>query len=139
MVCIYCSGKTSVINSRKTVRLNTTWRRRKCTVCHALFTSFEGIDLTHSLIVAHTGSAHVEPFARDRLLVSIYESCKHRPDALSEASALTDTIIAKIIALLPQQATRGVIDRKIIIEQSVMVLERFDTAAATYYRAYHKK
>ena len=140
MVCIYCGNKTTVTNSRKTVRLNTTWRRRKCTICQALFTSFEGIDLAQSIVVSRSDSPHaVSPFTRDRLFMSIYESCKHRPDALSEASALTDTIIGKIVALIPKQHARGVVVRDTIITESLAVLERFDTVAATYYRAYHKK
>ena len=74
------------------------------------------------------------PLVRDRLFIDLYESCRHRPTALEDASALTDLIIGR---LLRQQRSRGLIERKTIVSTTQEVLKNFDAAAATFYAAYH--
>lgn len=73
------------------------------------------------------------PFSRDRLFLSVYESCKHRPRAISEAAALTQTIINQLLA----SNTNGTVGSSEIAKQAHVVLERFDRTAATFYAAYH--
>ena len=132
MVCIYCSGKTSVINSRLQKKLNQTWRRHKCLVCNGLFTSLEHVDLPSSLLF-QKDMALTEPFRRDELYISIYEACKHRNDAAGAATALTDTILGK----LRLKIEGAELTRSIVISVSSDVLKHFDKAAATSYIAYH--
>lgn len=134
MVCIYCSAPTHVTNSRLQKRANQTWRRRHCKACGSNFTTHEVADLGSTIVVARGNTEQLQPFSRDLLFVSIYESTKHRPDALDDASALTQTIIAQLSAL----ATNGKLDRDVIVAVSTAVLERFDKVAATMYAAYHK-
>src|SRR5438067_830874 len=95
MVCIYCSDETHVINSRPQKRLNQTWRRRKCLNCGAIFSTQEGADYSASWTVGVAADG-VNPFNRDKLFLSLYNSLKHRPSALNDASALTDTVIQKL-------------------------------------------
>jgi transcriptional regulator NrdR family protein len=76
----------------------------------------------------------LEPFSRDKLLLDVYESVKHREHALTDATALTDTIISQI-SVHVQDAS---IQRGVIIEVTAAVLERFDNAAAVHFRAFHK-
>jgi len=66
--------------------------------------------------------------------MSIYESCRHRPSAIADATALTQTIMSKLFTrpLLP------IITREAIIAAAEDTLELFDAAAATYYKAYHR-
>jgi transcriptional regulator NrdR family protein len=132
MVCIHCAGKTQIINSRLKVRLNQTWRRRACIVCRAIFTTIEDTEYASSWVVKK--SAGIQPFLRDKLFISVYESCKHRETALTDANGLTHTIIAKLGASAPN----GVIDAKSIIQNTSVVLNRFDRAASSYYEAFHK-
>jgi len=73
-------------------------------------------------------------FDRDTLLLSIYDTLKHRETALQDAQGLVRTIIANAL----KTATDSVIARTDLIKEALQVLERFDTAAATMYRAYHK-
>ena len=131
MVCIYCHGETRVINSRPQKRLNRVWRRRTCYVCGVTFTSVEAVDLSGSVTVRHLKA--LQPFQRDKLLMSIYDSLKHRKTALSDATGLTDTVISKLYPLM-QQAVLQKID---IIQTTTLVLQRFDKPAATYYQAFH--
>ena len=113
MVCIYCGSPTQVINSRQQWRTNGVWRRRLCTVCKNVFTTTEAPDLSTTVMVEpKPGSASLHHFNRDRLFLSIYDSCKHRPTALKDASSLTATVIGK---LLGSQERPGVVTRDQIV------------------------
>lgn len=131
MVCIYCGGETKVINSRSQRKANQIWRRRRCVACKAVFSTEERAITENSLVV--TWKNRVQPFSREKLLLSVYDSLRHRKTALSDATALTATIQQKLQpfvqnASLPHSAITGVVTK---------VLDRFDKSAAVHYRAYH--
>ena len=131
MVCIYCRGLTSVTNSRKQKRSNAIWRRRSCSSCKGVFTTLESVDYSTAIIVG-SGKQHTA-FSRDKLFVSVYESCKHKKNAQTSATMLTDTIIKQLYphikdASLPIDTIRRV---------TLRTLQRFDEAAGVHYKAYH--
>lgn len=134
MVCIYCRASTQVRNSRPQKRLNQVWRRRQCLVCDSTFTTHERVDLGGSIRVRYD-TGELSPFNKDALLISIYESCRHRPTAASDASALTETVIAS----LANEISRSLLEREAIISAVLKVLKRFDKPAATMYEAYHPR
>lgn len=76
---------------------------------------------------------NLQPFSRDTLFISIYEACRHRKSAVSDATSLIRTILGKLIPLV-QDAT---LQRDQIVQITAEVLRRFDKAAATAYQAYH--
>jgi transcriptional repressor NrdR len=131
MVCVYCSSETKVVNSRHQKKANQVWRRRECQSCGAVFTTLEGVDATQAL--RFQNAKHSEPFSRDKLLLSVYDSLRHRKTATEDATALTGTIMTGLYAFI-QNAT---IQRDAVVEITATVLERFDKAAATSYRAFH--
>jgi len=98
-----------------------------------VFTTTESAALGTAIAVRHS-SRELQPLSRDKLFISIYESNKHRPTALTDADGLVGTIISLIL----QQHSAGVISRAEIITLATAVLERFDRTAATMYAAYHK-
>jgi transcriptional repressor NrdR len=132
MVCIYCSEKTKVTNSRESKRTPGTWRRRQCLNCDALFTSRENADLSQTHVVEHTDSS-VKPFSRDLLFMSIYDSCKHRKTAPEDATALTDTIITGLL----QDSHEATLPTSQIIRVATRTLQKFDPVAGALYRAYY--
>lgn len=135
MVCIYCGNKTSVTNSRPQKRLNRTWRRRQCDACRAIFTSIEQAALAEGHVVTPKASEkQLQPFERDKLLISIYSSCQHRENAVRDATALTDTVVGR----LSDYSDGAIIDRDQLKTTVAAVLERFDNAAAVHYAAFHK-
>jgi transcriptional repressor NrdR len=132
MVCIQCGEETHVINSRLQKKPNQIWRRRRCLNCGAIFTTEEAIDYSAAWRVK-SPSGGLEPFLRDKLLLSLYKACGHRPTALRDATALTETLINK----LRLEAVDGVINRSAIVQTAQVALNRFDKAAASYYVARH--
>jgi transcriptional regulator NrdR family protein len=132
MVCIYCGSKTKVINSRSQKKLNQTWRRRECLNCRAVVTSVEGVNLpTSVLFIRNQGVS--EPFQRDILFISVYESLLHRNDAVVAATALTSTVLSKLMDQIEQAG----LQRQNVIQTTTEVLKRFDKAAAVHYQAYY--
>lgn len=131
MVCVYCAYETKVINSRPQKRVNRVWRRRTCLACGTTFTSVEAIDLSGSIAVKTKKS--LQPFQRDKLLLSIYDSLKHRKTALGDATGLTDTVISALYPLMRD----AVVQRTDITQVTIKTLQRFDKAAGTYYQAFH--
>ncbi len=131
MVCPYCGNSTSVINSRHQRRLNQVWRRRQCVACQNVFTTIEAAEL--SVIFMIETNKQLQPFQREKLLVSIYECCRHRQDAINAAPALTATVISK----LPKKLDQATILREDLINTTLNVLKNFDHAAYVQYQAYH--
>ena len=133
MVCIYCAAKTQVVNSRPHDKKHAVWRRRACTACQAVFTTQEAPLLSDALMVEQPEG--LSPFMRDRLFLSIYQSCKHREHALDEAAALTKTTITRLLQL-PSTNT-GTIPLQYITNTTYKILAAFDSMAAAYYKAYY--
>jgi transcriptional regulator NrdR family protein len=76
---------------------------------------------------------HVEAFQRDKLLLDVYDSLRHRKTAISDATALTDTIQKQLLPFV-EQASLPV---EAITEVTALTLENFDPIAATHFRAFH--
>lgn len=133
MVCIYCGQKTQVINSRTQHRNNQVWRRRKCLSCKSVFTTEEKADYSSHWLI-RTQNKALQPFSRDKLHISLYESLKHRKTAVKDASALADTIIKKLAGNMQD----GVVDMKTVQQHCLIALNRFDKVAAIHYQAFHK-
>lgn len=131
MVCIYCSGVTKVTNSRLQKRANQIWRRRKCLECGAIFSTEEQAITDKSISFQKAG--HLEPFSREKLLLSVYEALRHRKTAISDATALCDTVWSKASLSI----TDGAIQRDDLVRVTADILKRFDTAGATAYLAFH--
>jgi transcriptional repressor NrdR len=132
MVCIYCGSKTQVVNSRPLAKKRAIWRRRQCIECGSVVTTREQVDLAEALRVKRA-SDRLEPFQRDKLLLSVYNSLSHRKTALEDATQLTDTIIGRLLRQIPG----GVIEISTLTSTALKVISRFDKAAAVYYQAHY--
>ena len=131
MVCLHCGSDTKVNNSRHQKKLNQVWRRRECLICHALFTTEETVHFSNSLRVIN--NSEMIAFSRDKLFLSIYESCKHRKRPINDAASLTESVIARLIS----QNSNGNIDSNSIIQITLVILNRFDKVSAIHYQSYH--
>lgn len=130
MVCIFCNSSLDVTNSRPKRSQNQVWRRRHCQKCDAYFTTYEKID--------HSGSWRVKypqklvPFSAKLLFTSIYEACKHRPNPVTDAEGLCETVVSTLAL-----HRSPVIEQQQIITATREVLQNFDSAAAVQYTAFH--
>jgi len=59
-------------------------------------------------------------------------SLSHRKNAQKDSEALYESIVAR---LLPCKS--GIVERELLVTTVLGVLERFDKAAATHYKAHH--
>ena len=132
MVCLYCKAKTQVFNSRLQKKRNSVWRRRNCPTCGAAFSTIEQPDYEKAWVVQYADGP-LSPFVRDKLFISIYQSCQHRSTALTDAIGLTDTVIAKLYP----GVTNATIHGYDIAKRTHTALLHFDQAAAVHYHAYH--
>lgn len=131
MVCPFCTQDTEVINSRPQKRTNSVWRRRHCTACGRIFTSIEKADLGKSVRVKKRAGV-LQPFSEAKLLVSLYKALEHHKNAAEVASELSNGITASLMRF-----TNGpVIPSTAIAHQVIVVLKRFDAAAAIRYKSY---
>jgi len=134
MVCIYCKGKTEIVNSRHLNRSNGTWRRRHCIECNAIVTTVEETDYSKHWVIQDKNNRY-KPFLRDKLYVSVYNSLGHRKSPENDATAITTTVLSR----LGKSSKDGRIFREDIIRTTTSCLSRFDKAASVQYRAYHKR
>ena len=136
MVCIFCHNETEVTNSRAKSRTPSVWRRRACKQCVAQFTTTELPDYTKALKVLSMDSRKLNPFSRDKLFLSLYQSLGHRKDALDSSTALTTTVIGRLIN--KKFVINGAIETKSISKVAYEALKRYDPLAAATYKAYHQ-
>lgn len=132
MVCVHCGHGTRVSNSRPQRRGNRVWRRRQCKDCGATFTTLETTDYGAAWLVK-AAEGQLEPFSRDKLFLTLYDACRHRPDAVREAADLTDTVIRTVSPL----ARDGAIAAADITAAAQTVLKRFDMAAGVHFAVFH--
>lgn len=136
MNCIYCQQDTEVYNTRNRARNPSVWRRRRCKVCVAQFSTIELPDYDSSLVVKGL-SGKLYPFSRDKLFLSLHKALSHRSDALPSATALTDTTIGRLLTGKKTKPT-SIITMQNIAQVAHLTLKRYDPLAAHTYKAYHQ-
>lgn len=99
-----------------------------------MFTSVEQVAYDMSFGFKDAES-HIMPFQRDILFLSLYDACKHRQNAATEAGDLTDTVIRK---LMNGYVHEGLVERAELIRLCTETLSAFDSAGQVYYAAYHR-
>lgn len=129
MICIYCSSKTKIVNSRSFKRGFEKWRRHCCLSCKEVFTSRELADLETSLLVIKN-SGSLEPFYMSKLLISIYKALDHRKNAQNDAYVLMQTICAQVLPVVKKQTST-----KTVAEQTIIALKHFDPVGAVKYQS----
>lgn len=80
MQCPYCSGDSSVTETRVTA--DGLRRRRVCTVCKRRFTTYEKLGAPGLKVAKRDGTT--EPFDSDKLLHALQRICAHRDTVSAE-------------------------------------------------------
>lgn len=132
MICINCfTSKTSVTNSRPHKTHASTWRRRQCSSCQAIFTTYERPSLEDTLVLAEDGSSAA--FSRSKLCLSLADALQHNTTAMQLHSlALAETVEQLLLLEVRQPSVAD------IAATAHQVLKRFDELAALQYAAKHE-
>ena len=130
MVCPYCKSDSKVINSRFQKRANSVWRRRKCPVCSAIWTTHELLEASSTYRVSKDD--HLLVFRPELLYISLYEALRHKKTAPTDAEYVKNTVIQKLMA-----KHIAVIPRDLITKTAHDVLRHFNKPAAAVYKAQH--
>jgi len=131
MVCIYCKSKTGIVNSRFNKELFKTWRRHKCTKCHATFTTYEQIDTRQSVKVIKN-SGELEAFDEHKLFISIFKAVENFKNNTIAAKLVLDSVLRHVYCA----TSLPTITSSEIGKISALALKRYDTAAAIKYLSY---
>jgi transcriptional repressor NrdR len=130
MVCPYCSHDSQVTNSRHQKRANSVWRRRKCLGCSAIWTTSEAPQAP--TIYRVSKDQHMVVFRPETLLISLYESLRHKKTADIDAKYVFDTVMNKL-----QAKHLAVIPTQLIAKTAHDVLRRYNKPASAVYKAQH--
>ncbi|MGH7195468.1 MAG: hypothetical protein ACREGA_01695 [Candidatus Saccharimonadales bacterium] len=88
------------------------------------------------MLVRDEKNGQIDPFSPDRLFISLFESCRHRPSAISDARALGGTITSQLLAPKNQHQP-GVLKLSDLQTTAERVLKHFDRTAYVHYQAYY--
>ncbi|HUV43149.1 MAG TPA: ATP cone domain-containing protein [Patescibacteria group bacterium] len=103
MNCPFCrSSQVFVTNSRPTKGNTQIWRRRKCSNCKKLFTTYENIDLSYLIVIKKSGRR--QRYDRAKLYSSIYhaaiqEKGSDRGETGNLAEEITKDVETEILSL----------------------------------------
>ena len=135
MLCPHCKElNTQVENSRETKGGSAIWRRRKCTKCKKVFSTYEKIDLDYLVVEKRSGKrTRYLPY---KLFASIYDAAsggKHvdRGDAATLAHDVVVEIERKILL-----AQNDVVKTSELIDMTTDALETRDLGACYRYAAF---
>jgi transcriptional repressor NrdR len=134
MKCPFCSAQeTQVIDSRVSEEGDVVRRRRRCTVCHKRFTTYETAELRMPTIVK--GNGQREDFSRKKLETSFHRALHKRPVAEEQVVAAIDRIEQALL----NEARRELSSRK-LGEMVMEELKQLDQVAyvrfASVYRSF---
>ena len=133
MLCIRCSNKTKVTNSRPHKKTPGVWRRRACTSCGTTFTTHERLSDSHYMFNVIKGN-HSSRFSLPVLMVSIFQSLGHLP--LAEASE-ESYWLAQTIAQSVQESAHDHVSSHHLARETYDVLTHYDEGAAVFYGLRH--
>jgi transcriptional repressor NrdR len=130
MKCPYCNSDSNVTNSRLQKRSNSVWRRRKCSECSAIWSTSERLQASGTYKVQ--SNEHLVDFRPEILLISLYESLKHRKTPELDAKYVSETVVENL-----QNLKQATIPKSEIANQSYIVLKNYDKLASDIYKTVH--
>jgi transcriptional regulator NrdR family protein len=132
MVCLLCSAKTKITNSRYRSSQCHTWRRHTCTRCNAIFTTRESVSMSQSYRVEDSDGI-LHNFSTLRLLLSIHIVMTQTGHNDNEIEMIGETILAKL-----QKQRSLIIPVSNLIKTVYDTLKSYDHDTALIYAARHR-
>lgn len=135
MKCPYCGSEEQLVTNKRNTNLSTkNWRRRKCTKCLKVFTTYEAVKLNYIIVVKKNGKK--VRFRREKLYASIYNAYLRKKnvdsgDCASKAEDIINRIERELINRQVKEISTNDL-RLIVVEQ----LSKDDFAATLNYISY---
>jgi transcriptional repressor NrdR len=132
MFCVNCfNSSTAVTNSRPNKKQPSVWRRRRCSKCGTVFTTYERPSLSDNKAV-QLPNGDQEAFNLGKLIISMTKAFTHLPEeaaynSLWLAQTVEDYLSTQRESITPEDIETTAHD----------VLRRFDELAAVQYAAQH--
>ncbi len=132
--CTYCShSDTRVVDSRETLELEVTRRRRECEKCKKRFTTYERVETENILVQKCDGTR--QAFDRNKIKRGITHACEKR----SISAGNIEKVVQKIESRIRSRG-RNEVTSKAIGELVMKHLKRLDDVAyirfASVYRQF---
>lgn len=132
MFCINCfHPSTAVANSRPNKKQPLVWRRRRCTECGTVFTTYERPSLAENKPVQLPGGKE-DTFNLGKLILSIAKAFTHAPIEAEYSALWLAQTVEDILSSQREMITPG--DIEAVTHDA---LRRFDELAAVQYAAQH--
>ena len=114
MQCPFCkSTDTRVIDSRLVSGGTVTWRRRECDACKKRITTYERVEYALPVVVKQDGKR--QPFAREKVLLSLQIACRKRPVSGDTLDAAAEAIQQEIAALGEKELSSQQIGERVML------------------------
>lgn len=131
MYCPFCRHQeTSVINTRLTRQGSQMWRRRKCTRCNQIFTTYERPQIHFVYVKKRSGQK--ERYSHAKLFAGIYSATLSIANKENIVDELTSEVESQLLDLKQKE-----ISSTTIAEIVLTVLKQKNVASFTRYLAYH--
>ena len=132
MKCAFCSAQeTQVIDSRVSDEGDQVRRRRRCTVCHKRFTTYENAELRMPTIVKSNGQR--EDFSRQKIELSLHRALHKRSVAEADVAAAVERIEQALL----NEARRELPSRK-VGEMVMQELKQLDQVGYVRYASVYR-
>ncbi len=135
MKCPFCDAReTEVANTRKTQKDSSIWRRRKCTSCKKIFSTYEKVALDFLIIKKRNGKC--VRYSSQKLFASIYDAVVNGKNHDRGEAARDAEKIVSLIEMQLLKTHKERISTKEMIEMVADILETEDPPAFYRYAAY---
>ena len=135
MICINClHAKTEVTNSRPHKKQSSVWRRRKCPICGALWTTRETVSLNEYLKVINQGKA--EQYDRGTLSASIFTALLPAKLHPRDSYWLVETIEEKLLVEC-RKMNQNNVSTEVIAKITYTTVKSYNPIAGLNYGTAH--
>lgn len=138
MICPYCGYDDQiVINKRETDKNTRNWRRRRCTKCFRIFTTYEGVDLNFIIVIKQNGKR--VRYKREKMYAGIYHAFyRIKSSDSGNAASIADSITNKIENKLMLAQTKEITTEELRYLIASCILQENFNAGLNYISYFFK-
>jgi transcriptional repressor NrdR len=138
MNCPFCGYNDQIVlNTRDTHKGTSVWRRRRCTKCFKIYTTYENVRLNYITVVKR--NERKVRFNRAKLFAGIYHATYNNKEFDNgEAAILAEDVTKRVETFLVKKQIQEISTAK-LSDIVVEILKEKDPQVAINYYTYFKK